>query len=109
MCGLKKKQAGGVAAPIGSQIFGEILPYLNLPKTENLEEEAKQIAVPLLEGMTLEEAQKELEGMNLKIQIEKEENENKNQNEYWIKEQFPKAGIEILEGKSVRVVCERKK
>ena len=40
-------QGGGVAAPIGSQIFGEVLPYLETVKDGEIEEEVKKdVEVP---------------------------------------------------------------
>ena len=38
-CSDKIHQGGGVAAPVGGQIFSEVLPYLELEKT--VEEENK--------------------------------------------------------------------
>ena len=32
-------QGGGVAAPLGGQIFSEILPYLEIPQTKTEETE----------------------------------------------------------------------
>ena len=106
-------QGGGVAAPIGSQVLGEVLPYLNIEKTEEMNEEEKEIEVPNIEGMTLKEAKQTLKEVNLLLEIEEnnsdsqdenqENQENQAQDERIIQNQVPKAGIKILEGKAVRV------
>ena len=51
-------QGGGVAAPIGGQVFSEILPYLevNQGNTEEVEE-VEQIETPDIVGKTIKEAE----------------------------------------------------
>ena len=52
-------QGGGVAAPIASQVLGEVLPYLEVKKDNEKEEDAKnKVAVPKLEGMTIGDAKR---------------------------------------------------
>lgn len=97
-------QGGGVAAPIGSQIFGEVLPYLELVKDgETEEEQAKEIEVPNIEGKTIKEAEKILKEKNLQIIIDSKQEEIDKENTV-IKEQTPKAGIKLKEGSSIYIV-----
>ena len=50
-------QGGGVAAPIGSQVFGEVLPYLEVQKDNVSEEDVKtEVTVPNVVGMTIKDA-----------------------------------------------------
>ena len=90
-------QGGGVAAPIASQVLGEVLPYLEVQK-ENEEEEKNEVEVPNVIGMSKKEAKKIIEDVGLNMEI-KEENKNTDV----IKNQFPKAGIKIKQGTSVIV------
>ena len=90
-------QGGGVAAPIASQVLGEVLPYLEVQK-ENEEEEKNEVEVPNVIGMSKKEAKKIIEDAGLNMEI-KEENENTDV----VKNQFPKAGIKIKHGTSVIV------
>lgn len=96
-------QGGGVAAPVGGQIFSEILPYLEVSKG-NLEEleEIEEIEAPDLLGKTLEEAQKLTKetGIELIIQNEEEELDKKTT---VVKEQIPKAGIKMKKGTKIYV------
>ena len=54
-------QGGGVAAPIASQVLGEVLPYLEIKKDNQDEEEKGEVEVPNLIGLTRKEAKKTLE------------------------------------------------
>ena len=102
MCGDKIHQGGGVAAPIGSQVFGEILPYLEIKKDNEESGEKQEVEVPNLIGMTVKEAKETLENLGLEIEIKEEEENNSNQ-EKTITKQLPKAGIKIKQGTSVIV------
>lgn len=95
-------QGGGVAAPIGSQVFGEILPYLEIKKDNEESGEKQEVEVPNLIGMTVKEAKETLEKLGLEIEI-KEEEENNSKQEKSITKQLPKAGIKIKQGTSVIV------
>lgn len=94
-------QGGGVAAPIGSQIFGEVLPYLEIKKDGNVSEEdiLKDIKVPNIEGKTIKEAEKILKESNLSIEIinKEEKNDKIDKENTIIKGQIPKEGIIIKE------------
>ena len=91
-------QGGGVAAPIGGQLFSEILPYIDAKKNEAAESE-KIVEVPNIEGITIEEARKILKDSGLDINIEKDE--SLNEKETIIKEQLPKKGIKLKAGSKV--------
>lgn len=95
-------QGGGVAAPIGAQIFGEVLPYLEVVKDGEQDEQASEIEVPNIEGKTLKEAQSILKENNLNLIINNEQ-EGINKETTIVKEQTPKAGIKVKEGSSVYI------
>ena len=96
-------QGGGVAAPIGSQIFGEVLPYLETVKDgEGEEEKVSEIAVPNLIGMNIKEAEKSLKEINLEISINNEQ-EGMDKENTIIKNQTPAQGINVKEGSKIYV------
>lgn len=96
-------QGGGVAAPIGSQIFGEVLPYLETIKDGEAEEEMKkEVEVPNIEGKTLKEAEKLLKENNLKLVISNEQ-EGIDKETTTVKEQTPKASIKVKEESNVYI------
>ena len=95
-------QGGGVAAPIGSQIFGEVLPYLEIIKDGEQDEQVIEIEVPNVEGKTLKEAESILKESNLNLIINNEE-EGMDKETIIVKEQIPKAGIKVKEGNSVYI------
>ena len=77
-------QGGGVAAPLGGQIFSEILPYLEVEK-----------------GNT-EEVEKLLKENELECIIELETEEIDKENTY-VKEQTPNAGIIVNKGSKIYI------
>lgn len=95
-------QGGGVAAPIASQVLGEVLPYLELKKDNQTEEEMQvkeEIEMPNVVGMNINDAKKALKeaGLEVNVQIENEENvEDK-----IVSEEIPGAGIKINQGTTV--------
>ncbi len=96
-------QGGGVAAPIGSQIFGEVLPYLETVKDGEIEEEVKKdVEVPNIEGKTLKEAEKLLKENNLKLIISNEQ-EGMDKENTTVKEQTPKPSIKVKEESNIYV------
>ena len=96
-------QGGGVAAPIGAQIFGEVLPYLEVNKDNQTEEtEIGEVEVPNIEGKTLKEAENILKENNLKLVINHEQ-ENIDKETIIVKEQTPKTSIKVKEGSNVYV------
>ena len=92
-------QGGAVAAPIGGKVLAEVLPYLEAQK-DNIKEEniKKDIEVPNIEGLTIDEAKKRLKEVNLNISIE--DMEEKEGTEI-ITQQLPKAGIKVKEGLAI--------
>ena len=96
-------QGGGVAAPVGGQIFSEILPYLEVNKQvleEDEEEVIHQIQVPDVMGKTLEEAKQILKENNLEMYLENEEVDMENT---YVKNQIPSSGITVNEQSKVVV------
>lgn len=95
-------QGGGVAAPVGGQIFSEVLPYLEVQKEENEEDMIMEIEVPNLIGLTIKEAKDKLKELDLEIEYEKGE-EVVLESEITIKEQLPKPGIKIKQKNKIIV------
>ena len=93
-------QGGGVAAPVGGQIFSEILPYLEVSqvKDETIEE-AEEITVPDIIGKTGEEAEKIMKENELELVINSDTDVNLK--EFIITEQIPQSGIKINKGNKV--------
>ena len=96
-------QGGGVAAPIASQVLGEVLPYLELKKDNQDEEEKGEAEVPNLIGLTRKEAKKMLEEVGLLIETKESLKTNLGEDDETIKSQLPKAGIKIKQGSTVYV------
>ena len=95
-------QGGGVAAPIASQVLGEVLPYLEITKDNQTEENIKtEVTVPNVVGMTISEAEKDLKEVGLELDLDIEGEINKK--EVIIKEQLPKYGIKVYEGTKISV------
>ena len=98
-------QGGGVAAPIGAQVFGEVLPYLEVQKDNVSEEDVKtEVEVPNIIGMTVSEAKKELEKLNLGIDYEETEEDISDK---VITNQTPTSGIKIYEEANVIIEYEK--
>ena len=94
-------QGGGVAAPIGAQIFGEVLPYLEIPMDDETKiETIEQVEVPNVVGMSLKEADQLLKEVGLKMYTEGETEEIDKQNTV-IKLQTPSAGIKVNKDSNV--------
>lgn len=93
-----------MAAPIGSQVLGEVLPYLEVKKDNTSKEDIKkEVKVPNVVGMTISEAKKELEKLNLGIDYGET---NEDVSEKIITKQMPINGIEIYEGTNVIIEYE---
>lgn len=73
-----------------------MLPYLEIKKDNEQEEEKQDVEVPSLIGMTVKDAKKALEEVGLDIDIKEETDKEK-----VIEEQLPKAGIKIKQGTSI--------
>ena len=94
-------QGGVVAAPVGGQVLSEILPYLELTKDNEKEEDIKkQVEVPNVEGLSIKEATKILKNVNLNLQIENSPEDLDTENTI-IKEQVPKKGITVYESTKI--------
>ncbi len=102
LCSDKIHQGGGVAAPVGGQIFSEVLPYLEVQKEENEEDKIMEIEVPNLIGLTIKEAKDKLKELDVEIEYEKGEEEIL-ESEITIKEQLPKPGIKIKQKNKIMV------
>lgn len=92
-------QGGGVAAPIGSQIFGEVLPYLEVVKDGEIEEETPLIEIPNVVGMSIKEASKILK--ENKLEAKMEDQEGLDTENTTVKKQTPSAGIAVKSGNNV--------
>ena len=90
-------QGGGIAAPIASQVLGEVLPYLEIKKQN--EEEQQEVEVPNIIGLTVKEAKKVLEDVGLQLELKESEGSSIDT----ITNQLPKAGIKTKQGTSVVV------
>ena len=96
-------QGGGVAAPLGGQIFSEILPYLEVSQGNQDEIEViEQVTTPDVIGKTIAEAEKIMKENGLELSIQNEE-ENLDKDNTVIKSQVPSAGIVINKGNKVYV------
>lgn len=98
-------QGGGVAAPVGGQIFSEILPYLEVNQGNQEEVEiVEEVQAPDLLEKTLEEAEKLAKENELELMIENQtESEGLDKQNTIIKEQTPKAGITIKKGSKIYI------
>lgn len=100
LCSDKIHQGGAVAAPIASQILGEVLPYLELKKDNQTEEEqTMSVTMPDIRNMSIKDAKKMLKENNLELNLEEELDEENT----IIKEQTPKPGIVVNSGNKVYV------
>ena len=99
-------QGGGVAAPVGGQIFSEILPYLEVNQG-NVEEvePVERVETPDLIGKSIKEAEKLLKESGLELIIENETEELDKDNTA-VKEQVPNAGITVNKGSKVHIKYE---
>lgn len=96
-------QGGGVAAPVGGQIFSEILPYLEVSQGNQDEiEQIEEIQTPDIIGKSIKEAEKILKENELEISIDNDSEDLDKENTY-VKEQTPNAGILIKKGNKVYV------
>lgn len=97
-------QGGAVAAPVGGQILGDVLPYLELTKdNKETEEEIEEVEVPEIRNLNLEEAKKLLKERGLDINLQVELDENAKQEDIIIKEQTPKPGIKVNKESKINV------
>ena len=94
-------QGGGVAAPVGGQVFSEILPYLEVNQGNQDEvEQIEQVQVPNVEGLSIKEAEKTVKELGLELSIENDSEELDKENTL-VTEQTPKEGITVNKGSKV--------
>lgn len=91
-----------MAAPVASQVLGEVLPYLEVQK-EAETGEMQEVEVPNLVGLTIKEAKEILKEMDLEIEYEKSEDEEIKESEAIISEQLPKKGVKIKQKNKIIV------
>lgn len=91
-------QGGGVAAPIASQVLGEVLPYLQVKKNNDEGNEIKKVKVPNVIGLKFSDAKKMLSDSNLNIDVPENTDENA-----IITEQIPISGVEVFEESNIIV------
>lgn len=92
-------QGGGIAAPIASQVLGEVLPYLEVKNSEETIE--KTVKMPKVTGINVKEARKILKEINLEIDAQGELTD-----ESIITKQVPSEGIQINAGSKVLIYGE---
>ncbi|MCI8411130.1 MAG: PASTA domain-containing protein [Clostridia bacterium] len=96
-------QGGGVAAPVGGQVFSEILPYLEVNQGNQEEvEQVEQIQTPDVVGKSISEVEKILKENGLITVIENETEELDKENTI-VKDQTPKAGITVNSGSKIYI------
>ncbi|MCI8352995.1 MAG: PASTA domain-containing protein [Clostridia bacterium] len=97
-------QGGAVAAPVGGQILGEVLPYLELQKDKEEEiDKEEEVEVPEIRDMNYTDAKKTLKEVGLEIETNIELTEDLKIEEIIIKEQTPKPGIKVNKGSKISV------
>ena len=79
--------------------FGEVLPYLEVTKSEKAEEKI-EVEMPELVGKTLNEAKNNLKELGLECETDAENLDTV------ITDQLPKKGIKIKEGTKVILYCD---
>ena len=96
-------QGGGVAAPVGGQVFSEILPYLEVAQGNQDEVElVEQIQIPNVQGLSIIEAEKVIKELGLELSIENDSEEIDKENTV-VTEQTPKEGITVNKGSKLYI------
>ena len=96
-------QGGGVAAPVGGQVFSEILPYLDVAQGNQDEvETVEQIQVPNVQGLSIKDAEKVVKELGLDLNIENDSEDIDKENTV-VTEQTPKEGITVNKGSKVYI------
>ena len=96
-------QGGGVAAPVGGQIFSEILPYLEVNQQNQEEVEIKEeVSIPNVIGISIQEAEKILKDKGLNIHINNEQ-ENIDKINTFVTNQIPQPGIIVYKNTNVYI------
>ena len=96
-----------MAAPVGGQIFSEILPYLEVSQGNQDElDVVEEVTVPNITGLSIKEAEKTLKEVGLELSIEETEEKNEetlDKENTIITEQTPTEGIKINKGNKIFV------
>ena len=96
-------QGGGVAAPVGGQVFSEILPYLEVSQGNQDEvEQVEQVQAPNVEGMSIKEAEKIVKEVGLEISLQNESEELDKENTI-VTSQSPREGVSVNKGSKIFV------
>ena len=96
-------QGGGVAAPVGGQVFSEILPYLEVAQGNQDEvEQVEQVQVPNVEGLNIKDAEKTTKEVGLEISVQND-TEGLDRENTIIKEQSPREGVSVNKGSKIFV------
>ena len=94
-------QGGGVAAPVGGQVFSEILPYLEVSQGNQDEvEQVEQVRVPNVEGLSIKDAEKATKEVGLEISVQNDSEELDRENTI-VKEQSPREGVSVNKGSKI--------
>lgn len=97
-------QGGAVAAPVGGQVLGDVLPYLELQKDkEEQQEEIEEVVVPELRNQNIKDAKKALKELGLEVQTNIEITKEMKEEELIIIEQIPKPGIKVKKGSKISI------
>lgn len=83
-------QGGAVAAPVGGQILGDVLPYLQLQQDNENKETIEEVEVPEIRNLNLKEAKRILKEVGLELNPNREIGKEEKGEEIIIKEQLPK-------------------
>ena len=96
-------QGGGVAAPVGGQVFSEILPYLEVTQGNQDEvEQVEQVQVPNVEGLSVKEAEKVTKEVGLEISVQNDSEELDRENTI-VTSQSPMEGVNVNKGSKIFV------
>lgn len=96
-------QGGAVAAPVGGQILGDVLPYLQLKQDNENKETIEEVEVPEIRNENIKNAKKILKEVGLEIETNIEVTGEMKEEELIIKEQLPKPGIRVRKGSKISV------
>lgn len=96
-------QGGAVAAPVGGQILGDVLPYLQLQQDNENKETIEEVEVPEIRNENIKNAKKVLKELGLEIETNIEVTGEMKEEELIIKEQLPKPGIRVRKGSKISV------
>ena len=97
-----------MAAPVGGQILGEVLPYLEVNQTNTEDEKlAQKITMPDFVGKSIKEVKEIIkeEELDLEVVIQNE-TEEMDLEKTIVKNQMPEAGIQINKGNKIYIEYE---